>query len=69
MSGKFNICGIIFESKKDKAFRKKNGMRKTTWVGRDKFQCTFWAHATCTGLLFIPNKPVNKHKFFCKDHR
>ena len=68
VSGKCNICGTIFESREDKAFHKKNGMRKTTWVGCDKSQCTFWGHATCAVLLLIPHKPVIKHKFFCKDY-
>ena len=68
-TGKCQVCGVIYESKDDKMFRKKNGTRKTTWVGCDKSDCTFWAHAACAGLLLVPNKPVDKHKFLCKDHR
>ena len=32
VTGKCQICGIIYESKEGKAFCKKNGQRKTTWL-------------------------------------
>ena len=68
-TGKCKICGLIWESKEDLAYRKENGQRKTTWIGCDAKKCTFWAHATCACLLLIPKKKVEHHKYLCDEHK
>ena len=68
-TGKCKECNIIYESKEDKAFRKKTGCRKTTWIGCDRPRCNFWAHASCAGLLLHPNKSIKDHSFLCMVHR
>ena len=68
-TGKCKICKIIWESKEDQAFRKEAGKRKSTWVGCDEPSCKFWAHATCAGLVLIPRKKVEHHKYLCQRHK
>lgn len=68
-TGKCQECGIIFESKKDVAFRKSKGRRITEWIGCDRPRCKYWAHASCAGLHFTPNKPISDHAFLCDQHR
>lgn len=69
VTGKCKICRKIWESKDDLAFRKKEGVRKTTWIGCDQDQCSFWAHASCAGMLLIPKKKVKDHVYYCDAHR
>lgn len=68
-TGKCKVCNVIFESKADKEFRKIKGAKKTTWIGCDQAHCSFWAHASCAGLLLQPKKKVEDHTFLCVEHR
>ena len=66
MTGKCCECNTIWESKEEEIFRKLNRQKKTTWIGRDKSKCQYWAHALCPGLVLLPSKTVNEHSFFVK---
>ena len=68
-SGKCHVCHIIWESRSDMEFRKRNGHRKTTWIGCDKKGCKFWTRANCAGLFLIPGKKVENHMYYCKHHK
>ena len=45
VTGKCCKCNTIWQSKEDEIFRKLNGRKKTTWIGCDKSQYQYWAHA------------------------
>ena len=68
-TGKCLVCSLIWESKADKTFRKKHGVRKTTWVGCDFPGCKLWAHANCAGFFIKPRIKVDDQPFLCKSHR
>ena len=68
VTGKCKVCSIIYESAKDKAFRKKR-IRQTTWIGCERPGCKYWAHACCAKVTFKPGKKVEDHDILCPDHR
>ena len=69
VSNKCKACKRIWRSPEDNDFRKKNGLRKTSWIGCDAPKCVYWAHASCAKLLLTPGKSVNSHKFLCPEHK
>ena len=69
VTGKCCECNTIWQSKEDEIFRKLNGRKKTKWIGCDKSQYRYCAHALCAGLVLIHGKPIKEHSFFCKDHK
>lgn len=63
------VCKIDFDSDEDKQFRKKNGPKKTFWVGCDSKSCDYWGHASCVDLFITPNKKIVDHRFLCPKHK
>jgi hypothetical protein len=43
------VCKRIFNSIKDKSFRKKNGLQGV-WLGCEAEGCAFWGHAICANV-------------------
>ena len=66
VTGKCCECNTIWQSKEDEIFRKLNGRKKTKWIGCDKSQYRYCAHALCAGLVLIHGKPIKEHSFFAK---
>ena len=66
VTGKCCECNTIWKSKEDEIFRKLNGRKKTTWIGCDRSQYRYWAHALCAGLVLIHGKPIKERSFFAK---
>ena len=66
ITGKCAVCKIIYDSKRDKIFRK-GKMNKTNWVGCDKAGCGYWGHASCVELD-VAGKDSEKIPFYCFKH-
>jgi len=65
ISNKCKCCKVIWKSKADMEYRKKYGMRMTSWIGCDHINCKYWAHASCAKLLLVPGKSIKNHNFMC----
>ena len=65
------VCGVYFESKKDKNF-KKNYKRTNEWVGCDhevdEVRCDTWGHVRCIGLTIPKGKSASDVPFMCPTH-
>ena len=60
-----NKCAIgkeIYESKSDKALKKKHG-KSNTWIGCDNEACEYWVHARCANIK-LAGKTTNRQNLF-----
>lgn len=51
------VCGIIFNSAKDKLFKKKHRLQGE-WLGCEKDGCEFWGHAICAKVKISSRKNI-----------
>ena len=64
------VCNIIWDSKEDVEFRKKNrNKEQASWIGCDVNKCKYWGHAVCTNIQLVPRKKLSQHNFLCPKHR
>ena len=68
VNNKCSVCSIIFNSKSDKIFKRKNG-KNGIWLGCDHDGCDYWAHAVCAGQEIVSLKRVPTLKFLCPAHQ
>ncbi|XP_052242213.1 uncharacterized protein LOC127852321 [Dreissena polymorpha] len=65
VTNKCSVCSIIFNSPKDRAFKKAHKLQGQ-WLGCEEEGCGFWGHARCAGVFIPSRKSIPEIKFHNK---